>query len=135
MQQWGLRVKVRVRKRFKINFVDYGIANRFPNKLIEVHNKLAQLEYGPLYDEIIAHEKSHSDSTYSFHDLRLDTLGFKNRMLYWKFILTTPSAWLQFSPIYKSQTTKKFYFDPSVAILWVLILFVIGLMILVRYTS
>ena len=111
--------------KFKVKLVDYGIANRYPNKLIEINKKLfIRPEFKPLFEEIVKHELSHTDQGYSFSDFRLDMRGFKNRKLYWKFILSTPSSWLQFSPIYKS-SEGKWFIDLSILYLWLFYTFVI----------
>jgi hypothetical protein len=107
----------------KIKYVGTGIANRFSENRIELHKKLKREAYKPLRKEIIAHEKQHSPLGYHWRDLWLDLKGFRHKWLYWKFILTTPSSWTQFSPIMKREDTL--YVDPSVSILWVIAIGVI----------
>lgn len=102
--------------RYIIDYVDYGIANRFPNRRIEINKALLQKRYKPLLKEIIAHEKAHTDKGFSSHDLWLDMQGFKNKALYNSFIIRHPSAWLQFSPFYRSK--QQWYFDVSLSIFW-----------------
>lgn len=105
-----------LKKGFTIRPVSYGIANRFPGKRIEYHKKLLQDKYKPLLYEILDHEMSHTDSGYSSHDLWLDVRGFRNKALYHSFILRTPSAWVQYSPLYKSE--GRWYTDISLIIFW-----------------
>lgn len=106
------------KKVFEINLVNYGIANRFPNNYIEIHKKLDTPQYYPLFLEILEHEKKHTDKGFSFVDIALDFKGFENKKLYRKFILTTPSSWIQFSPIYKN-SKGKYFLDPMVLFFWI----------------
>lgn len=105
------------REKFKIEYVNYGIANRFSGKRIEIHSKLRQNKYAPLLKEIIAHEKSHSDGGKDFvRDMKIDLMWLKHPNLYWYFFFTTPSAWIQLSPIYPSK--GKAYIDTNLAVFW-----------------
>lgn len=112
--------------KWKIDLINFGIANRLNENQILINKKLTKLEYAPLLDEILEHEKKHTSSGYSFKDFLLDLKGFKNNDLYWKFIISTPKSWLQFLPFiyYK----KKIYFDISVFVLWMFFLLVIILL-------
>jgi hypothetical protein len=114
-----------MRKKLKIIYVDYGIANRY-DSYIEIHSKLLQLEYAILLKEIIEHEKAHTSKKYSMKDLALDLKGFENKRLYTKFVLSTPSSWVQFSPIYKSRS--KCYWDWSVFLLWIFAIAITGIL-------
>jgi hypothetical protein len=105
---------------WKIQKTEWGIANRFNNNYIEINKKLFLKKYKPLLNEIIKHEKQHTDEGFSLRDLLLDLQGFENKKLYWSFIFTTPKSWVQFSPIYKSMKGG-WYFDISVFILWIII--------------
>ena len=109
-----------MKKKFKVIFVPYGIANRYSGRIIEVHEKLLDTKYRALLYEIVKHEMSHSDSGYSRKDFFLDISGFKNRKQYWNFILTTPSSWWQFLPLYKSR--GRFFWDWSVFLLWLFVM-------------
>lgn len=111
-------------KDFRIEYVNYGIASRYKGKYIEINKKLLQNQYEPLLIEILTHEISHSDIGYSRKDFELDLQGFKNRKLYWKFILTTPNSWIQFLPLYHSN--NKWKVDFSVFWLWLFTLVVAG---------
>lgn len=105
---------------YTLNVVSKGIANRFPGKRIEMHKKLCYMPvYRPLYDEILKHEIAHTDMHYSWADFLLDVKGFRNKGLYWRFILTTPSSWWQFLPIYRD-SYGTYYLDWSIIILYLL---------------
>lgn len=107
--------------KYKIELVNHGIANRFPDGVIQIHKKMAKdLIYRPLLREIIEHEMYHTDTGYSWHDFKLDLKGFKNKGLYRRFVLTTPSAWVQFSPVYKAN--KRWYFDMTLLISYSIII-------------
>lgn len=107
-----------MKNKFKIYFVDYGIANRFSNYTIEIHKKLRQPQFAPLLKEIIEHEKKHTDKGFNWKDFLLDLNGFRNKRLYNKFIISTPTAWVQFVPLYYSR--DRYYWDWSVFFLWIL---------------
>ena len=111
------------RNNFEITIVNQGIANRLPGNRIEINKKLLQRKYWKLLNEILSHEMAHTDIGYSEKDLMLDLMGFKQKRLYRNFILTTPSAWTQFFPIYYSR--GRFYYDISVLFLWFFIFGVI----------
>ena len=102
----------------KLKLVNYGIGNRFKDR-IEIHEKIYNNEkYKPLFYEILYHELKHSNDGWSYNDILLDLNSFKNKRLYWNFVLTTPSSWIQFSPIYRSQ--NKYYIDPSLIIFYLI---------------
>lgn len=118
---------------FEIRLTNRGIGNRYKNKIIEINEKLAtNRDYRPLYDEIIRHEMSHSDSENNLHDLMLDLKGFNNRYLYWKFVVTTSSSWWQFLPLYKS-SFGVMHLDINLMRFWaifIVILFIICIIII-----
>ena len=103
--------------KYTVNYVNHGIANRFPGGYIEVHRKLLDDRYSVLRKEIIAHEKAHSDKGLFWNDIVMDSKGFNNKRLYRKFVLSTPSSWVQFSPIYFSR--GRLYFDVALILLYV----------------
>lgn len=105
---------------WEIRKTKWGIANRFSDNYIEINEKLFLEKYRPLLNEIITHEKSHTDKGFSWKDLILDLKGFKNKKLYYGFIVTTPKSLVQFSPIYKSMKGG-WYFDISIFLLWIII--------------
>lgn len=119
--------------KWNIEYKNWGIGNRFPNYRIELHKKLKTPRYLQLHDEILKHEKSHTDSGYSIKDLGLDCWWVKNSGRYWEFILTTPSSWVQFLPVYSSK--GKWYLDINVSLLWLglLLFFSIFIFILKKY--
>ena len=104
--------------KYTIKAVNYGIANRFPGYYIEYHKKLDQPAYKKLKKEIIEHEKKHSDKGYDIEDLINDFVGFFEKKLYYKFILTTPSSWIQYFPLYRSR--NKWYIDPMLTLIYII---------------
>lgn len=105
-------------------YVNKGIANRFENR-IELHEKLKQ--YPELHDEILKHERSHMEGNYSLTDFSLDFSNIKNNGQYYRFLFSTPSAWWQYLPIYRSQ--GNWYIDYSILINFVIAAGVTGLII------
>lgn len=112
----------------EVRYTDYGIGNRYSG-YIELNRKLKDPRWRKLHDEILEHELSHTNDGYSVKDLMLDIRPTWSRGLYWKFFLTTPKAWLQLSPVYKSG--KRIYFDISVTIAWIILGITIWIMMLV----
>lgn len=110
---------------FLITYVNYGIASRYPNKEIDINYKLKNPKYRKLLREIIEHEKKHTDKGYSNYDFALDMEGFKNKGLYWHFILNHPSAWLQMLPMVIRK--GRMFFDINVFILWICSILIIWL--------
>ncbi len=99
-----------------IYYVKKGIANNFGDR-IEIHEKLKRPEWEGLYESILKHELSHTNTTFSMRDLMLDTKPTKPRKM-WKFILTTPSSWWQFLPFYKSPISKGWALDINLFIIY-----------------
>jgi hypothetical protein len=116
----------------KIEFVDYGIANNFGNR-IELNRNL--IWHPSLLHRILKHELSHSKGNYSIKDLILDLTSNHSeldKISSWeifKFSLENPKAFIQLSPIYPSK--GKWYWDISRLICYSPILLVlIGIIIL-----
>ena len=101
-----------------IYYVNKGIGNNFGDR-IELHKKLRNPEWKPLHDAILEHEMSHTSRTFSTKDLMLDTKSTEPRRM-WKFILTTPSSWWQFLPLYKSPVNKKWALDINLCVIYAL---------------
>ena len=99
----------------KVKYVNYGIANRFPGR-IELNANLKKPEYKILHDELLQHELAHTNTGYSRQDFNLDLHGFKNKKLYWKFVLLHPRTLIQFSPVYPSNS--QVYYDISLLIVY-----------------
>jgi len=103
----------------RIKYIDYGTGNRV-GKTIYLNRKLKQ--YPRLHDAILNHEKKHTEG-YGFADFGLD---LRNEDLegmkwnYYKFVFTTPGAWIQLSPIMKLD--GRWCIDFSLLIFWKLIL-------------
>ena len=109
--------------RFTIKYVNYGIANRFSGKHIEINKKLKDIRYKELLQALIKHEKAHTDDAFSIKDIYLDIefediRGKELKQLYWKFFLTTPSAWVQLLPLYKSPY-KGWSIDVPLLMFWI----------------
>lgn len=95
----------------KIKEIDYGIACRIGN-IIYVNKNLK--ENKELYESIIKHERSHSNS-FNMTDITLDLVNSHLHGLKWQyymFLLTHPSTWSEFLPI--GYYDKKFVFNPII---------------------
>lgn len=99
----------------KIKEVSYGIASRCGD-VIRINNKLN--DYPELRQAIIDHEMHHSPN-YSFDDLSMEFCIPQLRGLklqYYKFIITHPNSWTEYSPIIIED--KKLKVSPSILIFW-----------------
>lgn len=108
----------------EIRWVEHGVANRFSD-CIEIHEDLKN--YPELLNPIIAHEHGHSDKAFSIkdflHDVSTDNVSpFK----LWGFMLSRPSTWSQFLPLYK-HPQRGWIYDINCGIIWVGILLLLGL--------
>lgn len=118
-------------KRIKIIETEWGIANNFGN-FIEIHKDLKK--YPKLRKAILTHEKTHTESVWSWKDFKLDyftsaeTQGIKRLDLY-KFMIKRPKTWIQVLPFYYT-TTKGFVIDLNKTIFWA---FAIGFLTLETY--
>ena len=86
----------------EIKYVPYGVANRFGDT-IELNAKLKDVKWQKLHDQFLAHELQHTETKYNMEDLKLDLVTMNSSSIYYdyiKFLLKTPSAWIQFSPVY-----------------------------------
>jgi hypothetical protein len=113
-----------------INYVDWGIGNVIDGE-IYLHKKLKKDEYSKLRQKILLHELNHDpDKKYTIKDMLHDARHTSIDLDLIFFILSTPSSWLQFSPIiYKN---KKLILDRQTLYLYGLIIFsvVIGWIVL-----
>lgn len=93
----------------KVYSVGYGIASRVGDS---IYLNKALHEFPRLRDAILEHEYEHTSSqTISDLILDIDISQLRNlKGLYWKFILTHPSSWSEFIPIWKYN--GKWTFNP-----------------------
>lgn len=96
--------------------VDHSIANRF-NGYIEINKNLKN--YPKLLEPILAHELSHTDKAFTWHDFKLDFVSNTNvnYLDLFKFMLKHPRSFLQLSPILYSKK-KGFVFDINLFIIY-----------------
>lgn len=104
----------------KIIETEYGIASRSGN-IISVNRRLNK--YPELKEAIIDHEMYHSFN-YNFDDLSMEfgipqLDGFK--LQYYKFILTNPSTWTEYSPI--CIQNKQIKLSPTMFLFWLSTIF------------
>lgn len=82
-----------------IKYVGWGIANLINGRLY-MHHKLKNREYRTLRARIIDHEKGHDPgNSYTLWDLIHDNKHSTLDLDLIFFIISTPSSWLQFSPL------------------------------------
>lgn len=110
----------------KINLIDYGIACRIGDEIFI--NKKIKEKYPKLYYEILRHEQAHS-SGYSKKDILIDLRGkyIYSKKDYYKFIITTPRSWSEFSPL--GYYNKKTVFNITMIFVWIFIGIMIGLIL------
>jgi len=65
-----------------------------------MHEKLKHDEYKEIREKILEHEKTHDlENRYTLCDMMHDARHTKIDLDLVYFIITTPSSWLQFSPL------------------------------------
>lgn len=108
-----------------IKYVDYGIANSFED-CIEINRKLC--EFPELMEQIIQHERNHTDKKFSFTDLieDLSILKLVNQSNLIKFIIYNPSSLSQFLPLYKHKE-RGFVYDINLTLMYIMGFALIGL--------
>lgn len=109
-------------EQIKVIYSNTGIANYFGD-YIEINKRLKQDKF--LRDYIIKHELGHSDKFDIKHDIGINPFVFVRLM---KFIIKNPSTWIDFLPIQFKH--KKIVFDLNVTILYGVIAFLIGVIVL-----
>ena len=110
-------------RQISIEYVNWGIGNVIDGK-IYLHEKLKNKEYENLRNKIIKHEQQHDPTTkYTLKDMIHDTRHTKIDLDLIFFIISTPSSWLQFSPIiYKN---KQIIIDRQTLYLYSLMFFAV----------
>jgi len=102
----------------KLKYINYGIGNRV-GKTIYLHEKLKW--FPELHDAVLKHEMNHTDD-WDWNDVMMDLSNkeLKGRKLeFYKFILTTPSSWVNFFPVLKLD--KKWCIDMSLLIFYMVV--------------
>ena len=111
----------------KIKYINFGIACKVGNT-IYINKSIKK--YPKLHKALLKHEQEHTDD-YDLRDIIIDFQGkyLKSvKRIYYKFLLSTPNAWIQFLPI--GIYDKKIVYDPIMIFIWCfLIVVIIGLII------
>jgi len=102
----------------KVEFVNYGIANRFKER-IELNREL--IWYPKLAHYCLKHELDHTNKLFSKEDIANDIQIYPKGLFL--FMLTHPKSWTQLSPAIKSK--GKWYWDLNL-----LLTYSVGLIIL-----
>lgn len=102
------------KKQIKILYKRYGLANFFGN-YIEINEKLKDKK--KIRDYIIHHELGHKKEFDLLHEFKIDWKVLPS--ILW-FVLTTPSSWIDFSPI--QYRDKKIIYDVNLSILYALVI-------------
>jgi len=101
-----------VRTRIPVVYGNWGIGNRFlarQGEYILLHKKLQEPRWKDLHDKILAHEEDHATGPYCMKDWINDLKQTDMDLDIILFLAETPSAWVQFSPIWIYG--KKIVFD------------------------
>ena len=111
-------------EQLKFKELNHGIASRCGDTIYL--NKRLQ-NYPVLREALLEHESRHSPG-YGIKDLKMDfsiheLRGHKKE--YYKFIISTPSSWTEYSPIVL--VDGKIKFSPTIALFWGFAIIVIGL--------
>ena len=107
------------RKYLDVQYVNYGIANRFENH-IELHQALKQDKWKTLHDWILKHEREHHCGGVSLHDFLHDIkpMPFDIRKLQYKFIWQNPSSLVQLLPVWYDAKRNTLILDWNSIIIW-----------------
>lgn len=108
-----------------VELIGYGIGYHLPDGTIQLNRAL--LEDKRIYDEVLAHERAHTDGGYHLTDLVTE---FKQPSIRQQlFCLTHPSTWIALMPfrLHKGE----FRYDPSEIIKYLIF---IGLIYSVKVT-
>ncbi len=108
-------------EQLKIVYRDYGIADRFPDNVIELNKHLKK--WPSLHKALIEHEARHTNRKGFTKEDLLHDLSTPNQLSTWKmmkFIVRHPFSLVQFVPIY---WTKKrgLIIDYNLIIIWCVI--------------
>lgn len=93
----------------KIKYVNYGIGNTFKDR-IEINSALKK--HPKLHKKVLEHELRHSRG-----EKGVDLKERPGWQMY-KFILLTPSTWIQFFPIWYKD--KKIIYEKSLGAIWII---------------
>lgn len=109
-----------------IEYTDWGVANNYGN-FITLHQDLLKPQYRKLLDGILEHELSHTDKTFTFHDLKIDLVpsGKIKHFELFKFMIRRPKTWIQFLPVIYSKK-HGIAFDLNMIILYILAGCIVG---------
>lgn len=106
-----------------VKWVNWGIANVI-NGRIYIHKKLKKSEYRNLRKKILAHERQHDiENRYTLTDMMQDAKHTNIDLDLIFFIISTPSSWLQFSPILYYE--KQLIIDRQTLYLYTLMIFAV----------
>jgi hypothetical protein len=93
----------------KIIYVNHGLGNNFGDE-IELNKNLLKPEYKNIHDAIIQHERSHSDKSFTFYDLKLDLSKQTVPSLdIIKFMIKYPKSFTQLLPVYWTRNRGVIY--------------------------
>lgn len=112
----------------RINYVDWGMANRFSD-FIEINKNLKK--YPHLLEPILEHELQHTDSIISKKDLKIDFLERQPFLLdRIKFMIKYPKSLIQFLPIYYTRK-HGFIYDVNMILMYSFFIFIISISIII----
>lgn len=110
-------------EQWDITYTPWGIANRFNGRTIQLNTALKQKKWARLHDSILEHEKAHT-SGWGWKDVALDLKPFPHKQDYRLFILTHPSSWVQFIPVWRFR--RQWYIDLTLCIFYAICATIIG---------
>ncbi len=102
----------------KLKYINYGMGNRV-GETIYLHKKLKK--FPELHDAILKHERNHTDN-WNLKDVMIDISNKElkgKKIEFYKFILTTPSSWINFFPVMKLD--DNWCFDLSLMIFYLIV--------------
>lgn len=113
-------------KKQKVIYVDSGLANFYPDR-IEINKSLKSDK--KLRDYIVKHELGHKESFDLMHEFK--SIDFKIMPRLFKFIIKTPSTWIDFWPVQRKNNS--WIYDLNLLILYTFSIFLLVTTFLVFY--
>ncbi len=105
--------------------VDWGIANRFSDGVIEINRHL-RIENPKLYRSVLRHELQNIEDTFSWKELKHDLINDEKShpWQFLKFMIRHPKSLTQFLPFYYSRK-RGFVLDVNLSLMYLILVIII----------
>jgi hypothetical protein len=114
---------IKIPEGIKLNFVNWGVANRFGE---EIEMNVNLIEYPELFQDILKHELGHRKNKSFTADLKHDLNPRVNPSEMIKFMLTHPKSLTQLFPVYFTKK-KGFVYDINLSLIYIVALLFVSM--------